>query len=320
VKPSQGLSYLVRTLDLVQSQPVSVGNTYEKMDGSNELRLLRRDGSSQHDEQAQAFSTNLHQSSILCDLSNLELCDERLALLLLHLPRSVKTLKLGNNYCRSEGTAVLANLLMDQERRVKSIDLSLQHTGEWGGSLDLSILSAAIAYNFSLNHLDLSFNILTSDDIRTLMTALSNNNSLQSLNLCKTGLDDALVQEIGQNLPNMTSLQYLNILANRFGDSGADALLRGLQSQVTLSKLDMPRGFSASEHIDYLLAINTGGRRLLMNTITGSDTKTRPACPLALWPFILERVNCLIADKCIQASALFFLMQEPATFQKSPVI
>ena len=282
--------------------------------------LVRQDDITSFGTHVTCVST--HQSSgtleLLGDFSNGGFCDEELAALLLHLPHAVTTLKLGNNYCRSKGAAILANLLRDTERKLHSIDLSLQHTGELGGTLDLSVLGSALGRNFSLRHLDLSFNMLSCKDIKCLIDAISTNNTLYTLNLCKTGLDDALVQEIGENLPKMKSLQCLNILANRFGDSGADALLRGLQSHVRLRKLDMPRGFLASNQIDYILAINTGGRHLLMNCVTGgSDSESHPACPVGLWPFIFEHVNYRIADSNIRASAIFFLLQDPAMFRNT---
>ena len=290
------------------------------LDGSKEKeQLLVRDDSTGSYKTHVTLVSTCHSPDTLerpGDLSNGGFCDEHLATFLMHLPHSVTTLKLGNNYCRSKGSTMLAKLLMDAERKLHSIDLSLQHTGESGGSLDMSILSSALGCNFSLRHLDLSFNILSSDDVTSLIDAISSNNTLYTLNLCKTGLDDALVQELGESLPRMKSLQRLNILANRFGDSGADALLRGLQVHVRLCKLDMPRGFSASDQIDYILALNTGGRRLLMSRITGSsDTESNPACPVGLWPYIFERVNCHITDSNLRASAFFFLLQDPATFR-----
>jgi hypothetical protein len=290
-------------------------------ESKQKLRLLvQEDAIASFGTHVTRVSTHQAPSTLelLGDFSNGGFCDEHLAALLLHLPHTVTTLKLGNNYCRSKGATILANLLMDTERKLHSIDLSLQHTGELGGTLDLCVLGSALGRNLSLRHLDLSFNMLSFNDITCLIDAISTNNTLYTLNLCKTGLDDALVQVIGENLPNMKALQRLNILANRFGDSGANALLRGLQSHVRLRKLDMPRGYLASDQIDYLLAINTGGRRLLTNCVTdSSDSESRPACPIGLWPYLFERVNCCIADSNIRASALFFLLQDPATFRNT---
>jgi hypothetical protein len=279
----------------------------------NEVRLPVGEDASYEDvvQQPEPLVETRHQRG---DFSNCKLCDERLMLALSCLPQSVITLKLGNNFCRSQGAAALANLLMDPTRVLHTIDLSLQHTGESGGSLDLNRLSLALVENISLRHLDLSFNILATDDIQCLVAALSTNNTLLSLNLCKTGLNDAMVQQIGDNLPNMKSLHSLNLLANRFGDSGADALFRGLKSHFVLCKLDIPRGFLASEQMDYLLALNIGGRRLLTtNNNNSSDGKLSPACPIGLWPFIMERVTRRVADGNLQASVLFYLLQEPAT-------
>jgi Ran GTPase-activating protein (RanGAP) involved in mRNA processing and transport len=242
-----------------------------------------------------------------------QLRDEDLRLLISKLPSSIKKLELVDNYCRSEGMAALTALLLRNchgDRALESLNLTNQHPGEYGGSLYLSPFGLALASNGILKDLDLSFNMLTIENIRDLVDALGKNCSLQKLNLMSNQLDDQAVDYIGRNLPQMKGLKYLNITANRFGENGADSLQRGLKGNVSLEQLLMPLGFAASEDIDYLLALNQGGRRLLH---IEASTAT---VPLGLWPFVFQRINGRqsMMYKELKPSVVFFLLKGKVMF------
>lgn len=254
-----------------------------------------------------------HQSPSLeaIKLAHCRLSDEHLKVVIKRLPRSIKKVDLSGNLCRSDGAAALAGILLQEDRALMSLNLTNQHPGECGGSLDLSLLGLAIVSNRALQQLDLSFNMLSIYDIQSLVASLVKNTTLRSINLMSNVLDDRAMQLIGKYLPRIRGLDSLNIEANRFGENGADALLNGLRTNMYLCDLAMPRGFMASEQIDYYLAINTGGRRLL------HENSQSPPYPLALWQLVFERVNRLYEkEKETRATVIFHLLQGPVLFGK----
>ena len=268
---------------------------------------------------AEPFSKGLSANrSLTClDLSNCRLRDSDLKVIVANLPPTLKQLELVSNYCRSDTmAAITAQLLHDQTDSsfpaLESINLTNQHPGEYGGSLDLSLLGLAIPSNSTLQHLDVSFNLLTTDDIRSLIAALSKNTTLKTLNLMSNQLDDGSMKWIGQYLPRMKGLQSLSVQSNRFGEDGANALLQGLVANVYLTTLSMPRGFAASESIDYLLALNQGGRRLLIQPTAERNV------PMGLWALILARVYQKYPQQpTLEASVLFHMLQGQVLFGRS---
>jgi hypothetical protein len=73
----------------------------------------------------------------------------------------------------------------------------------------------------------------------------------------------------------------------------------------------MPRGFAASDQIDYFLALNQGGRRLLLEEKNNHEANV----PSGLWSLLFERVNTLYhSQPSIQASVLFHILQGPVLF------
>jgi hypothetical protein len=276
-----------------------------------------------------AFAEGLKYNTSLKSLSLIKckLRDDDLQVLMPCLPSSLHSLDLTGNFCRNQ----LAEIILQSNLPV--INLTNQHPGEFGGSLDLSTIGPAIASNTTLQSLDLSFNMLTLDDVRGLVDVLANttNVTLETLNLMNNQLDDLAIQYIGSKLPGMYGLKRLDITANRFGDYGAAALLHGLRQNCYLCHLHMPRGFEEDEDIRFLLALNRAGRRLVQqcfdtnnnNNYNNQDHSNIPTSskqsrvPLGLWPFIFGRVNMLALDdevglsnKNMQASVMFFLLQE----------
>lgn len=242
-------------------------------------------------------------------LAHCRLSDEHLEVIIKRLPRSVTIVDFTGNYCRSNGAAALAGILLQDDRGLTTLNLTNQHPGECGGSLDLSLLGLAIVSDISLRELDLSFNMLSIYDIQSLVASLVKNTTLHAINLMSNVLDDRAIQLIGKYLPRIRGLRSLNIAANRFGEGGADSLLNGLRTNMNLCNLAMPRGFIASEQIDYYLAINNGGRRLLHVSSLAAP------CPLALWQLVFERVNRLYQNEPeTRATVIFHLLQGPVLF------
>lgn len=261
----------------------------------------------------QIFADGLNKSS---HVEEITLChcflqDDDLTVILKQLPKSIHIVDLTGNFCRSNGAEALGNLLRQEDRALTTINLTDQHPGQCGGSLDLSLLGLALAVNTTLQHLDLSFNMLTCCDIESLMGPLAKNTTLRSINFMSNALDDRAMQMIGEHLPRFRGLKSLNIMANRFGECGANALLEGLRTNPYLCDLVMRRGFLASESIDYYLAFNKGGRRLLY-----IQSPVVP-CPLSLWPLVFERINRLNgSEPLLGATIIFELLQGPAVFGK----
>lgn len=201
-------------------------------------------------------------------------------------------------------------ILIEENSSLRTLDLSLQHPGEGGSTLELSPINCSLSNNSTLMELDLSFNKLSQSDINGLAKALSENSTQKYLNLCKSGLDDTSIQLLGDRLPTMKALQTLNILANRFHDTGADALLGGLQKNFVLCNIEMPRGFLASDSIEFLLSLNIGGRGLLLD-------EDSVYIPRAWWGCIFEHINRHFSnDQQRRASVIFFFVLRLALHQK----
>jgi hypothetical protein len=264
---------------------------------------------------ADGLSHNRHLQQL--DVSYCQLRDESVSLLveqLIHHP-TLLNLDLSGNYCRSDGMASIVKLLSQQEENnhpplLQHLNLTNQHAGEFGGSFDITNLGLAMRSNCSLQSLDLSFNMLYDDDIQNLVAALShkNNTTLKLLNLMSNQLTNKGISTIATNLPQWKGLQNLIVTCNRFGEEGARSLLDGLQENTELTHLGMPRGFAVSEDIQHLLALNQGGRKLLLQT---------KHVPLGLWPLVLARVNeknQSISLLTTRATVMFYLLQGPALF------
>ncbi|KAG7352903.1 leucine rich repeat LRR-containing protein [Nitzschia inconspicua] len=268
-----------------------------------------------------AFAEGLKYNTSLKSLSLIKckLRDDDFQALFPCLPSTLENLDLTGNYCRHQFRGLLHS-------EVQCINLTNQHPGEFGASLEFSQIGSDLSSNKTLRSLDLSFNMLTIADIEGLVDALAlagSHSCIESLNLMSNHLDDNAIQYMGSKLPEMLSLRRLDISSNRFGDEGAVALLRGLRHNVTLCHLEMPRGFEKEDEIRHLLALNWGGRRLLQQRPGREGRKKlsrnsikQPKVPLGLWPSVFERVNSLSVDNNgishvnMRVSVMLFLLQE----------
>ena len=284
------------------------------------IRILAEEGLKENRE-------ILSLSMVRCNLR-----DEDLVVILQNLPRTVETIDLSENYCRSAGMAALTSILInnaesDDVPSLKRLNLMNQHPGELGsGNLDLSLFGLSLPSNNTLVDLDLSFNMLTLHDIQNLVGGLQHNSALKNLNLMNNRLDDCAIRYIGKHLPRV-QLRSLNLSANKFSETGADSLLKGLEKNYTLWDLFIPRGFAASDRIDWVLAANRGGRVLISlclplkepkkdekkkNTTFNESSRIgdrdvrynsvneevendvgQPALPLGIWPLALKRAGHL---------------------------
>jgi Ran GTPase-activating protein (RanGAP) involved in mRNA processing and transport len=310
-----GLRFLQELRLEVQLSEGSSRLLAEALDSSNGCsvtRLCMQKSSFSNSQAVEAlaqggFQKNRSLESL--DLSYCRLRDDDLKVIMKTLPPTIQVLDLALNYCRSDGMAAIVAILLQEDHGLESLNLTNQHPGEFGGTLDLSLLGLAVMSNHVLRHLDVSFNLLTTNDLSNLVAALSKNTTLESINLMSNQLDDHTMLLIGNYLPRMRGLQKLTITANRFGEDGANALLQGLMTNVYLAELSMPRGFDASDGIDYYLALNRGGRRLLL------EKKRESIVPLGLWSLIFERVNSLYQSQpSMCASVLVHLLKGPVLF------
>ena len=257
---------------------------------------------------AEGLSHNRHLQHL--DVSYCQLRDEGVSLLVEQLVNhpALLNLDLSGNYCRSDSMVSIVKLLLQEDHPLKVLNLTNQHAGEFGGSFDITALGLAMRSNRSLESLDLSFNMLYDDDISNLVAALSKNTTLKVLNLMSNQLTTKGISTIAEYLSRWKGLQKLIVACNRFGEEGARSLLEGLQENTELTHLGMPRGFAVSEDIQHLLALNQGGRKLLLH---------KEHVPSGLWPLVLARVNEKnqpISLLRTRATVMFYLLQGPALF------
>ena len=236
-----------------------------------------------------------------------------------NLPSSIQYLDVMDNYCRSY------LITKFNYSNLRCINLTNQHPGEFGGSLNIQLLSLILQSNTTVEELDLSFNMVAQYELTTLVDALQENTTLKKLSLMNNYLGDTAIQYIGSHLPQLEGLESLNITANRFGDHGASALLDGLKQNYHLKRIEMPRGFAVQDEILYLLALNQGGRRLLEresddDSANSIQASPRSTLPLGAWSLVFERINRLPHDDVfcqpLRASVVYFLLQHgPALFE-----
>jgi hypothetical protein len=274
---------------------------------------------------ALARGLSLNRNLRRLDLSYCRLRDVDICTLIqsLQLHPCLEELDLSGNYCRGDGMAALIRLLLDDtSSSLKSLNLTNQHAGEHHGELDISMLGLAIRSNTTLRNLDLSFNQLHDCDITNLIAALQKNSTLQALNLMTNQITNEGIHIIASCLPKMKGLKKLHLTSNRFGEAGAKELSDGLISgNVELTNLTMPRGFESSSEINFYLALNKGGRKLLFHP--SGDEETHVHIPLGLWPLVLERVNRDVYQSqwlaSTRADVMFYLLQGPALFDRDRV-
>ena len=217
----------------------------------------------------------------------------------------------------------------------------------------------AIRYNRSLLHLDLSVNKLDDVDMERLGRALRDNRTLQFLDVRSNRITNQGVQvftryalmpdhtgdslsstvstdnSVGaptsmrsvtvtcQHFENITSsgLRKLWLQDNPVGEAGAKVIRDALQVNFQLEYVGFSEYFGddISAEMEYYMALNWGGRRLLscnkgmkMSGKMATTTSSKVIGNELLWPLVLERANnCAAMDRT--ADILYCLLRGDMT-------
>ena len=100
-------------------------------------------------------------------------------------------------------------------------------------------LFESLRTNAVLQRLEIGGNKIEKDDISVLVELLVSNTTLEYLSISGCGLTDHLVAAFAARLPDMKGLCALDLSRNKFGKDGATALLKGLQNNHSISKVDV---------------------------------------------------------------------------------
>jgi len=103
-----------------------------------------------------------------------------------------------------------------------------------------SYFAKKLAYDTTIQHLNLSGFKFSNKDIIELAQALLTNKTLQSLDLTNNGIRDTGAAALGKSLEENTTLQSLILTDNHISEEGAIALARSLEVNNTLENLEFP--------------------------------------------------------------------------------
>jgi hypothetical protein len=290
-------------------------------------------GTAHHVGTAEAIGTMLHNAPALRELS-LSGCymgsagARHLADGLSSKNSVIEKVDLPCNQLGDEEVGIFGLVLLANQN-LKSFDLSKNNIGD-AGALELAV---ALRQNSTLDLLDLNWNQIGSDGASAIADALVWNEALKDLNLLCNSIGDAGATSIAEMLTRNESIEKVCI--GGFGEEGLNekglkafatrlSSMNGLKSLVidhlcgdsytseignsfvlaleqntTLESFDfgpMYRDFEVMAHVNRLLALNRGGRRLL--SATGESVP-----PLNYWPRILARSSD-------NAYVLFYFLRE----------
>jgi hypothetical protein len=224
----------------------------------------------------------------------------------------IEKVDLSCNRLNEEEAGIFARVLLANQN-LKSLDLRGNSIGD-AGALELAV---ALRQNNTLDLLDLMSNDIGSDGATALADALAANDALKDLNLQYNYIRDDGAISIAEMLTRNESIEKVCI--GGFGEKGLKALATRLGSMNCLKTLEVgeqiqcPSGYTSEigmsfvlaleqnttletfvvfdkmrsdvkvmAHVNRLLALNRGGRRLLSST--GDSVP-----PLNYWPRILAR-------------------------------
>ena len=229
--------------------------------------------------------------------------DDQLAVLsraLLHHP-SLEEWDLAGNICREHGMDAVSRLMM-QSNTLDTLCSREQCVEQ--GKLDITslvtALSAAPPSSCSLVRLDLGVNNLDDDDMIQLAGALSNNKTLKELDVRCNCITNRGVEIFARESLVTMGLHKLWLQGNRnIDEEGAVAMRDTLKVNVHLEYVGFSQDFTCWYELEYYMALNWGGRRLLheINNIN-----------IALWPLVLERASKYDRMDRV-ASILYYLLR-----------
>ena len=134
----------------------------------------------------------------------------------------------------------------------------------------------------------------------SLANALTHNSTVQRLYLRCCRISDDDIKLLAAALPEMKGLKFLDLVGHHFGEGGAKAFLAGLKENVRCNGVRLPFKYDSADDIEFYLALNRGGRRLLKETNISA----------ILWPLILKRSNRFV-EQHYRADVHFHLLQGP---------
>jgi hypothetical protein len=236
----------------------------------------------------------------------------------------VEKVDISRNRLEAEEAGIFARVL-SANQNLKSLVLVSNRIGD-AGALELAV---ALRQNNTLELLNLKLNQIGSNGATALADALVANNALKDLNLRRNFIGDDGATSIAEMLTRNKSIE--KVCVGRFGIKGIKAFATRLSSMNGLKSLEVtPWGYTSEignsfvlaleqnttletfdftdmcsdlkvmPHVERLLALNRGGRRLL--SATGKS-----APPLNYWPRILARSS---ADTLHNADVLFCFLRE----------
>jgi Ran GTPase-activating protein (RanGAP) involved in mRNA processing and transport len=216
----------------------------------------------------------------------------------------VESLNLSRNELGDAEAGIFARVLLAKQN-LKSLGLNTNHIGD-AGALELAV---ALRQNNTLEHLGLSKNQIGSDGTSALADALVTNNALKYLsltigddgatsiaemltrnesieNVCIEGFCEKGLKAFATRLSSMNGLKTLRIEHRNvrgYTSEIGKLFILALEQNTTLETFDFMRNeFEDMPQVNFLLALNRGGRRLL--SATGESVP-----PLNYWPRILAR-------------------------------
>jgi Leucine-rich repeat (LRR) protein len=195
--------------------------------------------------------------------------------------QNLKSLDLTNNYIGDAGALELA-VALKQNNTLDLLDLNWNQIGSEGATA----LADALVTNDALKDLNLKSNTIGDNGATSIAEMLSRNESIEKV--CIGGFGEKGLKAFVTRLSSMNGLKTLKVgnhdVSGYTSEIGYSFML-ALEQNTTLESFDfdkMCRDVKVMPHVNRLLALNRGGRRLL--SMTGNSVP-----PLNYWPRILAR-------------------------------
>ena len=187
-----------------------------------------------------------------CDLSDYGV--ESLAIALA-FNRSLQELDISSNKISGNGLAYIAiALLINNSLQTLNISLSRILLSERA-----EFLGRALAFNMSLQKLNIRTNEIGDNGIAHIAIGLQTNTTLRTLNISQCNISDEGAESLARALAVNSSLQELDISFNKIGDNGIAHIATALQTNTTLRTLDISWCIISSKGAESLaraLAVN----------------------------------------------------------------
>ena len=175
----------------------------------------------------------------------------------------------------------LEDLALCPASRMKIVKLSIR--GDWTGLQRLPNRRSgdgrpSIRYKLSIS------TSTQYSDMHLLGETLVRNCDIHSLSLAHCGLGEDDVACLAIYLGRSQGLKSLSLLGNSLNSGrGCQAILKALESNQSLERIDFPTIIEQKPQIDHLLDCNRAGRRFLMEV----------NAPSSLWPVIVARAGTI---------------------------